>query len=709
MHQVIKRYLALIVMILCFSQSVYGAQVDMKLFYDGRAHNYKAEEIKIKVNGNELTNLELPPLSINDRTMVPARAVFEALGAELVWNEDTKEVYVTKDNNIIVLQIDNKTGNKNGTAFEMDMPPKIINDRTTIPVRAVSEALGCKVDWDSENRIVNIEEEQEVVQIPETPQQPEQNISQPQVPIQPETPSVPRPTGKEINVTNVIIPQNASSAQNFVIQASGEIEKYQNVFVDNMRIVIDIYNANMAIPNTNITVDTNAFVSGIRSAQNQVEPEKITRVVFDLRSPVNYNVSLGTDKKSVVISFSENMLKDVRFRNTNGIDYVDIEGNSAPVTNISVLNNPDRIVIDMPYTATQILGKLNFQGTKFITEAEISQYDEKTARLVLHVPENVEYSVTQNGTVSTIQVQKSTLGNVFYNSAERTVYLSKKESMNIDKIEHTDNYLIGNYKLTFPGNYTNTYGYGTYKVDDNYLTDFTVQTDTTGNTVISFNQKQILAYNVTEDNNYYYIKVLNPKEKYSKIVVLDAGHGGNDPGTNGNGLTEKGLNLDVALRIYQKFEYDGDDSIKVYITRVDDTRPANADRAAMANEIGDLFVSIHMNSADTDTRKNPIPNGTETLYKIHDNDTGEKLTSKIAATIAQQHLISALGTTNRGIVERNDLLVLNQTKVPAIIVETAFLSNPGNALMISDEATRQKAADAVYAAIVEMMTNYRIR
>lgn len=702
----------LIVMILCFSQSVYGAQVSMKLFYDGKMHNYKAEEIKIKVNKNELTNLELPPLSINDRTMVPARAVFEALGAELVWNQETKEVYVTKDNNIIVLQIDNKKGNKNGTIFQMDVPPKIINDRTTIPVRAVSEALGCTVDWDSENRIVSIQEEQKVVEtpetpeIPETPQQPEQNVPN-TPPQQPQTP--PTTTTKQINVTNVVVPQNASSTQNFVIEASGEIEKYKNVFVDNTRIVIDIYNANMAISNTNITVNTNAFVSGIRSAQNQVDPEKITRVVFDLQSPVNYNVSLGGDKKSIVISFSQNTLKDIRFRNINGIDYVDIEADSAPVTNISVLNNPSRLVIDMPYTATQIFGKLNFQGTKFVTDAQVSQYDEKTTRLVLYVPENVEYSVTQNGTIATIQMQKSSLGNISYNSASRTLSLSKQQSMNIDKIQHVDNYLIGNYKLILPGNYVDTYGYGTYKVDDDYLTDFTVQTDVSGNTMLSFNEKQILAYSVTEDSNYYYVKVLNPKEKYDKIVVIDAGHGGNDPGTSGNGLTEKMLNLDVALKIYEKFEYGNDNSIKAYITRLDDAYPKNAARAAMANQIGDLFISIHMNSADTNTKNNPIPNGSETLYKIHSNDTGEKLTSKMAATITQQHLISALGTTNRGIVERNDLLVLNQTKVPAIIVETVFLSNPGNALQISDETTKQKAADAIYAAIVEMMTNYRVR
>ena len=75
----------------------------------------------------------------------------------------------------------------------------------------------------------------------------------------------------------------------------------------------------------------------------------------------------------------------------------------------------------------------------------------------------------------------------------------------------------------------------------------------------------------------------------------------------------------------------------------------------------------------------------------------------------QNYVVSALGTESRGIKERPDLIVLNQTTVPAILIETCFLSNAGDAQIISDEANRQKVAEAIYSAIVDMLNQYNYR
>ena len=144
------------------------------------------------------------------------------------------------------------------------------------------------------------------------------------------------------------------------------------------------------------------------------------------------------------------------------------------------------------------------------------------------------------------------------------------------------------------------------------------------------------AYTVTEEANDYYIHIKNPKEVYDKVLVLDAGHGGMDPGTNGNGLKEKDLNLSILQKAYEKLQQT--DKVKVYVTRIDDTYPENTARAEMANDIADVFLSIHMNSASP----NPTPNGTEALFITHETDVAGKLTSQTVATVVLKNVVNAL-------------------------------------------------------------------
>jgi competence protein ComEC len=98
---------------------------------------------------------DVPPTIENDRTLVPLRAIFEALGANVQWDGVTQTVTATKDDIEIKLIIGGQAY-KNGAPVTLDVPAKIINDRTMVPLRFVSEAFGCQVAWDGSTQTITI-------------------------------------------------------------------------------------------------------------------------------------------------------------------------------------------------------------------------------------------------------------------------------------------------------------------------------------------------------------------------------------------------------------------------------------------------------------------------------------------------------------------------------------------------------------------------
>lgn len=126
----------------------------------------KAEktEITVKIDGAEI-KFDQPPILVNDRTMVPLRAIFEGLKAVVTWENDTNTAIAFKDDTTISVQIDNNKMFKNSEVIELDAAPVLVNDRTLVPVRAISEAFNCKVDWDEKNLevIITTADEKETV------------------------------------------------------------------------------------------------------------------------------------------------------------------------------------------------------------------------------------------------------------------------------------------------------------------------------------------------------------------------------------------------------------------------------------------------------------------------------------------------------------------------------------------------------------------
>ncbi|GFN30717.1 N-acetylmuramoyl-L-alanine amidase family protein [Paenibacillus xylaniclasticus] len=171
-------------------------------------------------------------------------------------------------------------------------------------------------------------------------------------------------------------------------------------------------------------------------------------------------------------------------------------------------------------------------------------------------------------------------------------------------------------------------------------------------------------------------------------VVIDAGHGGKDPGAGYAGAYEKTFNLSIVLKVKQIL--DQDKRLQVTYTRLDDTYPELSDRVKIANNLkADAFVSIHAN-ASTSSKTN----GTETYYYRQD--------SKAFAEIMHKHLIAATGLKNNG-VRIGNYKVIRETTMPAILLESGYLSNASDCKALFDPVVQNRIAAAVAAGIKEQL------
>lgn len=115
-------------------------------------------DIKVAIDG-EYVEFDVQPQLINDRTMVPLRAIFEALGADVDWINETQTVIATKDGITVKASIGNTEMYIDDDVRTMDVAPMLIGGRTLVPVRFVAEAFACEVFWSDEDYSVYIKTE----------------------------------------------------------------------------------------------------------------------------------------------------------------------------------------------------------------------------------------------------------------------------------------------------------------------------------------------------------------------------------------------------------------------------------------------------------------------------------------------------------------------------------------------------------------------
>ena len=173
-----------------------------------------------------------------------------------------------------------------------------------------------------------------------------------------------------------------------------------------------------------------------------------------------------------------------------------------------------------------------------------------------------------------------------------------------------------------------------------------------------------------------------------KIIIIDAGHGGIDPGSDSHGILEKDINLEIALKLQEVLHENG---YSVLMTREDDNSLSLRERSDFANEKeADLFISLHQNCYAQDASVH----GIEVYYNSDKTTNDQQL-----AQMIQESLINETGAKNRGIHSDNGLVVTRETIMPAVLVETAFISNDDELDLIMSDDYQNKVVNGIAAGI----------
>ena len=209
---------------------------------------------------------------------------------------------------------------------------------------------------------------------------------------------------------------------------------------------------------------------------------------------------------------------------------------------------------------------------------------------------------------------------------------------------------------------------------------------------IKLAMNDVFEFESTMSNGKLTIQMDKPKDVYDKIVVIDAGHGGEEKGHINGRLCEKDIALDILLLLQEKLK---DGEIKVYYTRTDDTNVDSTKRVELANNVkADMFISIH-----TSYSEDVSVAGVTTYYngKYFIQEFG----SIALADVVERSVAGATGANALGLLEAmEDDKLLNEAKVPVAQINVGYLSNETECDLLNEEEYKKMIADGIYTAIV---------
>lgn len=201
--------------------------------------------------------------------------------------------------------------------------------------------------------------------------------------------------------------------------------------------------------------------------------------------------------------------------------------------------------------------------------------------------------------------------------------------------------------------------------------------------------KQMSAFSVVGGTSAVQTNVITQLKNavLGETIFIDPGHGAQDAGAIGNGLLEKNINLEVALKLRSRLHQAG---ALIVMSRTSDTFDSLQTRVSKgAQGSADIFISIHANAND-----NSGANGTETYY---DTTYAAAHSIKLAQKV-QPRMVSALGTKDRG-VKTAGFYVIKYSRMPSILLETGFVTSPIDASILKSTTAKDRLASGITTGV----------
>ncbi|WFD11013.1 N-acetylmuramoyl-L-alanine amidase family protein [Tepidibacter hydrothermalis] len=635
---------------------------------DGK--NVKLPITKVKLDGKYLKG-DVPPVILNDRTLVPVRLVSENLGAKVIWDGKKYEVHIQKDDKEIVLKIDSYKAYVNGKEYTLPdkVPAKLISDRTMVPVRFVSEQLGVNVDWDASNRVVLLESQDDFTKV--------ENIEY--------------------------------SLDEVKIKLSDKSTYKDMILVNPDRLIIDIQDSKMATPKDKYLVN-GQIIKNIRVSQFSEEPME-SRVVIDLNYMDEYDITQDDNIITIKFKIKDNYAK-FEFEKDDKEEFK-VSRDVKSRYKSFYLDGPNRFVIDLYYTK---IYDDEQSVEKEINEEYVKSYrayyyeDEHRTRLVLTLKEGIDrrnIKLTEDESDINIlfdflevDIDNESLEYDF-NSNNSLFKVTKKilddessEDVEEDIIEYDE--WENKIKVNIDNKYIDLKD-EEIEVNDYFVKSIEVDKKSDYTRINIYLKDDVIYKVLDEDDNSVKIKLYTEEEtqrngKY--LVVIDAGHGGKDPGAVSpiDKTKEKDLTLQISKMLNEKLVQNGYDTI---MTRTDDTYPELKARTEIANnKDADLFISIHINAVD----KTDI-HGIQTLYYPNNGEYANGRDNEALAKIIHKELINQTGAADRKMVKRPNLIVIKYTEMPAVLIECGFLTNSNELNLMKSQEYQDKLVDGIYKGV----------
>ena len=386
----------------------------------------------------------------------------------------------------------------------------------------------------------------------------------------------------------------------------------------------------------------------------------------------------------------ENVFGKVFSESDGKYDYIYIGTRTGISPKVTRYPDPERIVFDFPDALFQSNGNtVNVDGS-CVDRVRYSNY-EGNARLVLDINTDTQTVILSSDKGILIRAQKSENDNVVYDTYAKRVYFDKSY-VGSGKV------VANGYKVTFTNMKLKTQ---TVEIGEEDIDKIEIVSSDTGCTVTVLGSEKIT---YTAEKGFYLSDSpvrdeepdTNTNVSGQKVIVIDPGHGGDDPGAVGYNSAGKAvayeshINLAIALLVGEKLENSG---VKVIYTRNTDKYISLQERSEIANNIGcDFFVSIHCNSIE----KGSI-NGTQVYYHPI-SETGTELAENIYDNIVDMTGLEPKKTQNG-----SHLYVIRTTVPPAVLVETAFISNESDREYLLSKNGQETIAEAIYQGIMETL------